>query len=130
MKDDETVLRGFETAVIDRIHVLGIDRQKVDAALDVTDLSGETVFDIGKNAQIRKADVDEDVKASRLQGLKLNAVGIVVWLQCDGSTTVEEIANELDATFPTERIEPVAETSPYFLTQLTELGLIRYEDVT
>lgn len=62
--------------------------------------------------------------------LELDAVGTAVWLLCDGETTVEEIANELDATFPSERIEPIDETLLYFLTQLTELGLIRYEDPT
>ncbi len=60
--------------------------------------------------------------------LELDAVGSVVWLQCDGATTAEEIANELDATFAPERIDPVSETLPYFLRQLSELGLIRYAD--
>ncbi|RRJ31450.1 PqqD family protein [Halocatena pleomorpha] len=59
--------------------------------------------------------------------LELDAVGSAVWLECDGSTTTEEIANELKATFAPERVDPVSETLPYFLTQLSEFELIRYE---
>lgn len=59
--------------------------------------------------------------------LDLDAVGSTVWLHCDGSTMVEEIASQLDATFPTDRIEPVAETLSYFLQQLAKLGLVRFK---
>lgn len=60
--------------------------------------------------------------------LELDTVGSTVWLHCDGEMTVAEIARELDANFPAERIEPVAETLSYFLAQLAELGLIRYRE--
>jgi hypothetical protein len=60
--------------------------------------------------------------------LELDAVGSVVWLECDGTTPINELAAELDARFPDERIEPVAETLIYFLAELAELGLIRYEE--
>lgn len=70
LKDDEDVLKTIEAAGIDRDRVLGVDRQKVDDALDVTELSEEAVYDIDENTHVRKAEVDEDMKASRLQGLK------------------------------------------------------------
>lgn len=60
--------------------------------------------------------------------LELDTVGSVVWIHCDGSTTIENIANTLDETFSTERINPIYETLRYFLMQLSELDLIRYEE--
>jgi hypothetical protein len=70
LKDDEEVLAALEATGIERERVLGVDRQKVDEALDVTELSEEAVYDIDENSYVRKAEVDEDVKESRLQGLK------------------------------------------------------------
>lgn len=70
LKDEEDVLATLEAAGIDRERVLGIDREKVDDALEVTDLSESDVYDIDEQAYVRKADVNEDTKQSRLQGLK------------------------------------------------------------
>jgi hypothetical protein len=70
LKDDEEVLSALEATGIERERVLGVDRQKVDDALDVTELSEEAVYDISENTHVRKADVDDEMKASRLQGLK------------------------------------------------------------
>jgi hypothetical protein len=49
--------------------VLGVDPDKVDDAPDVTDLHEQDVYDIDERAYVRKADVNEDVKETRLQGL-------------------------------------------------------------
>jgi hypothetical protein len=70
LKDDEAVLDALEAAGVDQERVLGVDRQKVDEALDVIELSEDAVYDITENTHVRKAEVDEDVKESRLQGLK------------------------------------------------------------
>ncbi|MDL0135979.1 hypothetical protein PNQ20_03815 [Halobacterium salinarum] len=70
LKDDETVLAAFEDAGIDRERVLGVDRHKVDDALEVTDLSESDVYDIEESEYVRKAEVDEERKETRLQGLK------------------------------------------------------------
>jgi hypothetical protein len=70
LKDDEEVLAVLEDAGIDRERVMGVDRDKVDDALDVTELSESAVYDIEGREYVRKAEVDEDVKESRLQGLK------------------------------------------------------------
>jgi len=70
LKDDEEVLEHLEEAGIDRERVLGVDRAKVDDALEVTELSESDVYEIAEREYVRKADVDEDVKESRLQGLK------------------------------------------------------------
>jgi len=70
LKDDEEVLEALEDAGIDRERVLGVDRDKVDDALDVTGLSESDVYDIEESEYVRKAEVDEEHKVSRLQGLK------------------------------------------------------------
>lgn len=70
LKDDDEVLAAIEDAGVDPERVTGVDRQKVDDALDVTDLTERDVYDIESSEYVRKADVDEDTKESRLQGLK------------------------------------------------------------
>lgn len=70
LKDDNEVLTRLEDAGIERERVMSVDRAKVDEALDVTTLSESDVYDIDDSEYVRKAEVDEDVKESRLQGLK------------------------------------------------------------
>jgi hypothetical protein len=70
LKDGEDVLAGLEDAGIEPERVLGVDRDKVDDALAVTELSERDVYEIEETEYVRKADVDEDLKESRLQGLK------------------------------------------------------------
>jgi hypothetical protein len=70
LKDDDEVLALLEEAGIDRERVTSVDRDKVDDALDVTELSESDVYDIEESEYVRKAEVDEEVKESRLQGLK------------------------------------------------------------
>jgi len=70
LKDDDEVLSVLEDAGIDRERVMSVDRGKVDEALDVTTLSESDVYDIEESEYVRKAEVDEEVKETRLQGLK------------------------------------------------------------
>ena len=70
LKDDETVLEAFEDTGLDREQILGVDREKVDEALDVVPLSESAVYDIEESEYVRKAEVDEERKETRLQGLK------------------------------------------------------------
>ena len=70
LKDDEEVLKTLEEAGINRERVLGVDRDKVDDALDVTELSENDVYDVDESEYVRKAEVDEKRKETRLQGLK------------------------------------------------------------
>jgi polyhydroxyalkanoate synthesis regulator phasin len=70
LKDEEEVLETLEEAGIDSERVLGVDRDKVDDALDVTELSERDVYDIKDSECVRKAEVDEERKETRLQGLK------------------------------------------------------------
>ena len=70
LKDDEDVLAVLEDAGIDRERVTSVDASKVDDALDVTELSESDVYEIDQTEYVRKAEVDESTKESRLQGLK------------------------------------------------------------
>ena len=70
LKDDEDVIATLEDAGIDRERLLSVDADKVDDALAVTDVSEEDVYELDERDYVRKADVDDDTKTSRLQGLK------------------------------------------------------------
>jgi len=70
LKDENEVLETLEDAGIDSERVMGVDRQKVDDALDVTELSEGDVYEIEESEYVRKAEVDEERKETRLQGLK------------------------------------------------------------
>jgi len=70
LKDDKEVVEVLEDAGVDPERVMSVDREKVDEALDVTGLSESAVYDVDESEYVRKAEVDEEVKESRLQGLK------------------------------------------------------------
>jgi len=70
LKDDEEVLAVLEDAGIDPERVMSVDSSKVKEALDVTEIPESTVYDVDESEYVRKAEVDEEVKESRLQGLK------------------------------------------------------------
>ncbi|RLM83741.1 hypothetical protein D3D02_16805 [Halobellus sp. Atlit-38R] len=70
LNDDDEVLETLTAAGIDRERVTSVDASKVDDALEVTELSESDVYEIEESEYVRKADVDEERKATRLQGLK------------------------------------------------------------
>jgi hypothetical protein len=70
LKDDADVLETLKDAGIDRERVTTVDSSKVDEALDVTELRESDVYEIEETEYVRKADVDEETKETRLQGLK------------------------------------------------------------
>ncbi len=75
LKDAEAVLERLEAEGVDAERVLSVDTSKLDDALEVTSLSESDVYDIDESEYIRKADVDEEMKESRLQGLKDQLAG-------------------------------------------------------
>jgi hypothetical protein len=70
LKENELVLNAFEAAGIERERLTTVDSSKVDDALEVTELSESDVYDIEESEYVRKAEVDEEEKETRLQGLK------------------------------------------------------------
>lgn len=69
-RDEDEVLDLLEDAGIARERVMSVDSRKVAEALDVTELAEADVYEVSESEYVRKAEVDEDVKESRLQGLK------------------------------------------------------------
>lgn len=70
LKEEDDVLATLEAAGIDRERVTTVDADKVDEALAVTDISPEEVFEVEDREFVRKAEVDDQRKETRLQGLK------------------------------------------------------------
>jgi hypothetical protein len=70
LKDDDEVLTVLEDAGIDRERLLSVDREKVDEALDVVSVPESVVYETDESEYVRKAEVDEERKETRLQGLK------------------------------------------------------------
>ena len=70
LKDYEDVLEAFAETEINREQLLGVDRSKVEEALDVVPVSESEVYDVTESEYVRKAEVDEERKETRLQGLK------------------------------------------------------------
>jgi chromosome segregation ATPase len=75
LKDDEEVLELLEAEGIDPERVLSVDTSKLDDALEVTSLFESDVYEIDESEYVRKADVDDEMKESRLQGLKDQLAG-------------------------------------------------------
>ena len=103
LKDDETVLEAFEGTGIDREQVTGVDRRKVDEALDVVSVPESVVYDVSESEYVRKADVDEERKETRLQGLKDR-------LAVSDDPEAEVLRQEVDRL--EEEIEELTEFSP------------------
>jgi hypothetical protein len=70
LKDEETVVNALEAAGIDRERVTSLDREKVDDAVEVTELAESDLYETDTTEYVRKADVDEETKETRLQGMK------------------------------------------------------------
>jgi hypothetical protein len=68
-KDDEAVLDALDEYGIPHEWVLGVDPDKLDVVLAVTDLSENEVYDVEEQVYVQKTGVDESEKFSRLQGL-------------------------------------------------------------
>jgi hypothetical protein len=70
LRDEKEVLEILDEAGIERERVTSVDSSKVDEALEVTEVAESDVYEIEESEYVRKAEVNEDKKESRLQGLK------------------------------------------------------------
>ena len=68
-KDAETIFAALDERGIPREWVTGVDRDKLDVVLAVTDLEEEEVYDVDEDVYVQKTGVNEDEKYSRLQGI-------------------------------------------------------------
>jgi hypothetical protein len=89
-KDDETVFEALDERGIPHEWVLGVDPDKLDVILAVTDLTEDGVYDIDEQVYVQQTGVEEGEKYAHLQGLadRLEAV--------DGPDE-ESLRNDLDA---------------------------------
>ena len=70
LKDEQDVLELLKEHGIERERVTSVDTSKVHEALEVTELAESDVYEIEESEYVRKAEVDEETKETRLQGLK------------------------------------------------------------
>jgi hypothetical protein len=103
LKDEKEVVRVLENAGIPRERILAVDREKVDQALEVTDISESAVYEIDEREYVRKADVDKERKETRLQGLKDQ-------LALSDEPEADELRNEVAEL--EQRIEELTEFTP------------------
>jgi hypothetical protein len=102
LKDEDDVLELLEGAGIEREQVMSIDSSKVAEALDVTELAESDVYEISESEYVRKAEVDDELKQSRLQGLKDR-------LAASDDADSDELRQEIEAL--EERIEDLTSFS-------------------
>lgn len=69
LKDLETVFDVLDERGIPREWVVGVDQDKLDVVLTVTDLEESSVYDVEDQIYVQKTAVEEETKQSRLQGL-------------------------------------------------------------
>jgi len=96
LKDEETVLEKLEATGIDRERVTTVDPSKVDEALDVTELSESEIYETDESEYVRKAEVDESMKESRLQGLKDRLAASEEEETDDLRREIEELEDRID----------------------------------
>lgn len=79
----------LEAEGIETDRVLSVDRDKLDQVLDVTTIPESEVYEIEESEYVRKAEVDEETKEIRLQGLKDR-------LATSDDPEAEELREEID----------------------------------
>ncbi|MFC6988420.1 hypothetical protein ACFQJD_06315 [Haloplanus sp. GCM10025708] len=89
LKDEEDVLSALDEEGIPHEWVLGIDREKLDVVLAVTDLDSDAVYDVETQVYAQKTSVSEEAKERRLGGLRDR-------LAATDEAAAEEIRDELD----------------------------------
>ncbi len=68
-KNDETVLDALDEHGIPHEWVLGVDSDKLDVVLAVTELTESEVYNADEQVYVQKTGVDESAKFTRLRGL-------------------------------------------------------------
>lgn len=70
LKDEDEVLAVLEEAGIERERVTSVDSSKVDEAQNVVEVTESEVYNIEESEYVRKTEVHDEQKKTRLQGLK------------------------------------------------------------
>lgn len=69
-KDPQTVFDALDERGIPREWVVGVDSDKLDIVLAVTELEEDEVYDVEEQVYVQKTAVEEEEKYSHLQGLR------------------------------------------------------------
>lgn len=96
LKSDEEILDALDEEGIPHEWVLGVDRDKLDVVLAVTDLEEETVYDVDEQVYVQKTGVEEAEKHSRLQGLKDRLASASDERASDLREEIEELEARID----------------------------------
>lgn len=96
LKDERSVLDAVDAADIPREWVLGVDREKLDVVLAVTDLDERDVYDVEKQVYAQKTAVEEEEKQSRLQGLEDRLDGLDTAEAAELRHDIEELEERLE----------------------------------
>ena len=90
LKDEDAVLDALDAAGVPREWVMGVDPEKLDVVLAVTDLAERAVYDVETREFVQKTAVEETEKQTRLQGLRDRLAGIE-------SAEAEELRRDIEA---------------------------------
>ena len=97
LKDEETVLDVLDERGVPHEWVLGVDPEKLDVVLAVTDIDERAVYDIDEQVYVQKTAVEESEKQSRLQGLKDRLAELETEEAEEIRDDIESIEDRLDA---------------------------------
>ena len=96
-KPDEAVFDVLDEAGVPREWVTGVDPEKLDVVLAVTDVEEADVYDVTEQVYMQKTGVETDEKRSRLQGIKDRLAGLETAEADALLDDVEDIEARLDA---------------------------------
>jgi hypothetical protein len=97
LREDERVLEALDAEGIPHEWVLGVDREKLDVVLAVTDLDERDVYDVEEQTYVQKTGVEEGEKQTRLQGLRDRLAALDSGEAAALREDIEEIEERLDA---------------------------------
>ena len=96
-KSETEVFAALDDAGVPREWVTGVDPEKLDVVLAVTDVAEEEVYDVTESVYMQKTGVEADEKRSRLQGIKDRLAGLETAEADALMDDVEDIEARLDA---------------------------------
>ncbi|MFB6253859.1 MAG: hypothetical protein ABEI06_04560, partial [Halobacteriaceae archaeon] len=96
LKDKDTILDALDEEGIPHEWVLGIDREKLDVVLSVTDLEEKDVYDIDEQVYAQKTSVEEEEKQTHLQGLEDRLAALETEDAAELRNEIEDLEERLD----------------------------------
>lgn len=97
LRDEEAVLDVLDEEGVPHEWVLGVDPEKLDVVLAVTDIDEREVYDVEEQVYVQKTAVEEEEKQTRLQGLKDRLADLETEEAEELRDDIESIEDRLDA---------------------------------